>query len=287
MGRLPAGKLPEMRRHPSGQARVRIGRQEHWLGRFGSPEAQRKYDALIHKITGDRNGWSSAPDDRASPESPSSAGPTSDPVERDQVATLHAPALPSHSPSLVQSPPRYPAAPATGITVAEVCSRFLVYAEQYYRDAKGEPTSTIGNNQMAVRALRPYDDVSAVAFGPVLPEDMMQRLVDERMPARRKGDPPRRWPRQTINRIAKSVRFIFVWAASRELLPAAVAENLKTVRLLVKNRTTAPEYRKVKPVPDEHIDLTLPHLPKMVADMVLLQRYTGCRPDEVCKLICG
>ena len=56
MGRLPLGALPRMRRHPSGQARVRIGRQEHWLGRYGSPEAQRRYDAIIQRVLDQRNG---------------------------------------------------------------------------------------------------------------------------------------------------------------------------------------------------------------------------------------
>lgn len=37
-------------------------------------------------------------------------------------------------------------------------------------------------------------------------------------------------------------------------------------------------------MPDAVIDATLPHLPQVVADMVRLQRLTGCRPAEVCIL---
>ena len=40
----------------------------------------------------------------------------------------------------------------------------------------------------------------------------------------------------------------------------------------------------VKPVADAVIDATLPTLPPVVADMVRLQRLTGCRPAEVCIL---
>ena len=61
MGRLPLGALPRLRRHPSGQARVRIGRQEHWLGCYGSPEAQHRYDAIIKGILDQRNTWAAAP----------------------------------------------------------------------------------------------------------------------------------------------------------------------------------------------------------------------------------
>jgi integrase len=35
-------------------------------------------------------------------------------------------------------------------------------------------------------------------------------------------------------------------------------------------------------VGNEVVDATLPHLPEVVADMVRLQRVTGCRPAEVC-----
>jgi hypothetical protein len=32
------------------------------------------------------------------------------------------------------------------------------------------------------------------------------------------------------------------------------------------------------------VERTLPHLPPMVADMVRIQRFVGCRPAEVCLL---
>jgi len=38
----------------------------------------------------------------------------------------------------------------------------------------------------------------------------------------------------------------------------------------------------VRTVPDPVVDATLSHLPEVVADMVRLQRLTGCRPAEVC-----
>ena len=38
------------------------------------------------------------------------------------------------------------------------------------------------------------------------------------------------------------------------------------------------------PVPEADIQATLPHLPEIVADMILLQRLTGARPGEVCIL---
>ncbi len=48
MRRNPKHLLPQMRLHAgSGHARVRINGTEHWLGRFGSPEALAAYDRLV------------------------------------------------------------------------------------------------------------------------------------------------------------------------------------------------------------------------------------------------
>src|SRR5262249_54130854 len=49
-----------------------------------------------------------------------------------------------------------------------------------------------------------------------------------------------------------------------------------------RGRTVAKETEPVKPVDDATVNATLPYLPGVVADMVRLQRATGCRPAEVC-----
>jgi integrase len=41
----------------------------------------------------------------------------------------------------------------------------------------------------------------------------------------------------------------------------------------------------VLPVPDATVAVTLPHLPPVVADMVRVQRLTGMRPGEVCRMV--
>jgi len=57
MGRNRRHALPQMRLHSaSGHARVRINGTEHWLGRFGSPEAQAAYDRLIAGFLASRLG---------------------------------------------------------------------------------------------------------------------------------------------------------------------------------------------------------------------------------------
>ena len=55
MGRNPKHLLPQMRLHAqSGHARVRIDGRTHWLGRFGSLEAQAAYGRLIAQYLANR-----------------------------------------------------------------------------------------------------------------------------------------------------------------------------------------------------------------------------------------
>jgi hypothetical protein len=46
-------------------------------------------------------------------------------------------------------------------------------------------------------------------------------------------------------------------------------------------QTTAPELPPVRAVPDEDVEATLPHLPPLVADLVMFIRYAGCRPGAI------
>ena len=40
-------RVAKLCRHASGQAVVRLGGKDHYLGRFGTPAAQAQYDAVI------------------------------------------------------------------------------------------------------------------------------------------------------------------------------------------------------------------------------------------------
>ena len=50
-------RLPKIGRHSSGQARVTLGGVVHYLGRYGSLEAQRRYVELIEQWQRDGS-WS-------------------------------------------------------------------------------------------------------------------------------------------------------------------------------------------------------------------------------------
>jgi integrase len=92
------------------------------------------------------------------------------------------------------------------------------------------------------------------------------------------------WSRTYINAQVNRLRRVFRWAAEEELLPGSVSQNLKAVAGLQVGRTEARETAKIKPVPLEHVQATLPHMPKVIQAMVHLQQLTGARPAEVCTI---
>src|SRR5262249_43248686 len=67
-------------------------------------------------------------------------------------------------------------------------------------------------------------------------------------------------------------------------LPGSVYDNLAKVTSLRKGKCEARESEKVRPVPDEVVDATLPLLQPIPRAMAELQRLTGMRPGEVCRM---
>lgn len=87
--------------------------------------------------------------------------------------------------------------------------------------------------------------------------------------------------RDLCNAMTSVVRQAFRWAASREIVPPALADRLETLGPLLAGRTEAPDRPEVEPVSDADVAATLPHLSATLADMVRVQLLTGCRPGEL------
>ena len=85
-----------------------------------------------------------------------------------------------------------------------------------------------------------------------------------------------------INDHTQRIRRMFKWAAGNELITFDVYQRLTTVSGLRKGRTEARETAPFLPIEYSTVEATLPHLPAVVADMVRIQRLTGCWPGEVC-----
>src|SRR5262245_51744778 len=154
-----------------------------------------------------------------------------------------------------------PPAESPGPTVNELLLAFWRHAEEHYRHPDGTPTGELDNLRHALRPLRRlYGHTRAKEFGPLalraVREDMIQTGLC----------------RTVVNARVNRIRRVFRWGTSVELVPAAVTQALAAVPGLRRGRTAARESKGVHPVNWEHVEATLPHLPRPVAAMVRLMR---------------
>jgi integrase len=243
------GAMPKVSIHSASQnARVRFGGKTYWLGRCPAgkvtQEQLAKASLLWHKYVAGELGQEPAPTAAVAVAPPPAAAP---------------------APQVVAPEPE-----AGGITLAALGVRYLDWAQGYYRTGDGGTTSSVDGIRMALKVLFPFSDLPAAAFGPKMLKRMQEMLVMEGR------------PRVTVNRTVKTLRRLFKWAAAEELVPVEVWRSLEAVAPLQKGRTDAPEVPKVEEVPDAVVEATLPHLTRIVAVMVQVQRLTGARPGEVC-----
>lgn len=165
--------------------------------------------------------------------------------------------------------PTATAAAGKRLTVNEVLLGFWEHVDSYYPpDSKHR-----FNVKQAMKPVRElYGHTSAAEFGPVALKTVREKYVGRGL------------SRYSVNRATTTIKRAFKWAASEQLLPVTVYQALATVEGIRKGRTTLRESKKVPPVPVGDVLATLPHLPAPVAAMVMIQRFSGMRPQEVCRL---
>lgn len=256
-------KPPKLGKHAaSGKARVRIAGRDHYGPDFGprktpSQAAAEWYAAIVSR-------WAARGGDLPPVKRPTAA-----------EATLAA------------------TAPAKGLTVAEVADRYLTYAETYYRRPDGTSTDTYKAISYAFRFLAGWYRVPACDFRAPQLIEVRNHIVatagrrrwvtvrEGRQEVRRmeRTAPARAYVNDCVNRI----RTAFRWAAERGLVAGTVAHELLAVRPLRAGRGEgARETKEVPPVDDDVFFATLPHVPKVVADLLMVMRLTGARPGEIC-----
>ena len=158
------------------------------------------------------------------------------------------------------------------LTVAELAAAYWTYAKGYYQKDR-RPTRSLDRVKLAIRLLRTtYGPTLAHDFGPLALEAIQKQLAAGRR------------CRKYCNNLIDSIKRIFKWTTSQELLPVTLYRASATVPGLCRGRSSARETERVKPVENEVVEVTLRHLPPIVADMVNLPRLSGRRPAEVCIL---
>lgn len=179
---------------------------------------------------------------------------------------------------------------ASTFTINELILQYWGFAIKYYQK-NGEPTTELDCLRHALGFLRrTHGDTIAAQFGPRALKEVREAMLTHPI-LRRRRDPKtdevhrvlvaKGLTRKVINRHIGRIKRIFAWAVEEELLPVSLFEALRCVRGLRRGRTTARERHRIKPVPEEHIQAVLPHLPKLVATIVQIHRLCGCRSQDI------
>jgi integrase len=155
------------------------------------------------------------------------------------------------------------------LSITQLCVDYLKFAIVYYR---ANPKVMPAIKRTIYHLNLHYGRTLAVQFGPLALKAIRDRMVEEKL------------SRRYINDHVGRIKRMFKWAVGEEMLPIEAYQSLAIVEGLRKGRTSARECDPILPVDDAIVDATLPYLPDVVADMVRLQRLTGCRPDEICML---
>jgi len=88
----------------------------------------------------------------------------------------------------------------------------------------------------------------------------------------------------TIRKREGQLKAAFRWAAENEMISAETANAICLVRGLKKGRSKARNPKKVKPVPDEVVERTIPFMSPIVADAVRVHRLCAMRSQDVINL---
>jgi integrase len=159
------------------------------------------------------------------------------------------------------------------LTIDDLALLFLEYADTHYRHRDGTPTGTADTIRFALRPLIARFGRTAVRdFGPRALKEVRSDMIAA-------GH-----SRTYINDMVARIKRMFKWGVQDEHVPPAVYQALAAVEGLEAGRTSARELKPIPAVAEGTVNDTLPHLPRVVADMVRLQLLTGMRPGEVCSL---
>jgi hypothetical protein len=157
-----------------------------------------------------------------------------------------------------------------GPSVQMLLADFNDHARAYYRTPEDKPAGEYDNFRIAMIPLKElYARTVAAQFGPRALRALQGKMVK------------RGWCRSYVNRQIGRIKQIFRWAASQELIPAAIYQALETVPGLRKGKAQVRESVPVRPVPEAWIEATIPHVSRQVGAMIRLQLLTGMRSGEV------
>jgi integrase len=172
---------------------------------------------------------------------------------------------------------------AADLTLHEIALAFDKHAERYYRNpTTGEPTGEADNFKDALQPmLQLYGHASWREFGPLALRAVRVEMARVNL------------ARKTINARIGRIRRFFRWAASLQIVPETHVLALEMVSPLRRGEQievepdsrepviTVRESPGIHDIPWERVEKVLPHLPRPVAAMVQIMRFSNCRAEDV------
>lgn len=176
---------------------------------------------------------------------------------------------------LIDPPQLDPAVPRS-ITILEVGNEYRKWTVAH----QGE--QDVANVKLTIRVLtQMWGTTEAIAFGP----NKLRKVREQMIHGDATAKPPRRpWSRPYINVQVQRIISMFKWAASHELMPATVYQQLRTIEPLRKGKSAAYETDPVKPVPEHLVAAIKEFVSRQVWALIELQQLTGARPCELTRL---
>lgn len=177
-----------------------------------------------------------------------------------------------------------PLKPGTGITIAELLSRWLAEATTEYSLTSREPVEI-------QRAFRPvlalYGNDAAAEFDSLHLEVVQSAMASgswmtaEEQAAQRRAGKPLGCCARVVNRRVVRVRTVFRWAERKRLVAKGTWDHLLSVRGIDSGSRKA--RHSPPPVPSTWVDVerVMAHCPPPVAAMLALQFWSGMRSGEV------
>lgn len=177
-------------------------------------------------------------------------------------------------------------------TISELVLRFFDEKVAVdYLDAYGKPTSEAVCYRQALKPLvRLFGSTNAREFDAAALGMVRQSMLsgswmnDQERALILKRRQPLGWARSNTNKAISRVRSLFRWAHLQKLIDSNVVTSLECLPPLKPGRGGARESEPVVPVDPNVVELTLPHLGPVTADMVRVQLLIACRPGELCDM---
>jgi integrase len=157
--------------------------------------------------------------------------------------------------------------------IPDLVRAYMVFAKAYYVDPDGKNTSEVGYIQRTLEVLLDcFPSLSVDEFGPLRLKEVREVMIDKK------------WCRKQVNQRVSTIRRMFKWAVSEQIVSPVILHGLQAVTGLKRGRTRAKESKRVLPVDERDVYAVLPYTTHAVAAMIELQLLTGMRPGELCQL---